>query len=250
MMYSAAFDLHDYCLKTKMYNLYQTVFEDVYKKSLFENKKLITENLLEVIPVVEKRKKNLYKNVGDFRERVDIYLKSNNSALRSIKFEDEVFKDVKFQGEFLKDALKQNGYKPHNTHSSIEITLAIRDWNKRHPDHFILSYKVIENVEKSFVDVHCLYHARNGLISMKYPVCRESALTELANVYFNRMDNVENITMTKRFWKYTPDISISEEHIDHVVEYSNLKTGFHLMKYLRKYNLRCYKKYSVIIREN
>ncbi|KAK9870080.1 hypothetical protein WA026_006176 [Henosepilachna vigintioctopunctata] len=362
LMSSAAFHLLSYYPKSKRYNLYRTVFEDVYKESLLENKNFITENLLEVIPDVEEREKwvekfenqveyikykrssvavvelkeqlkrcddiklreklleyivtscsinndydalldilklflkrfrntdgtvlynflrviydkfklneltdehwkyiheiiliqdirdlpihnpivlefskYLYKNGEDFGKMVDIYLKSRNFSLRNIKFKDDSFKDVTFQREFLKDALKQNRYKPHSSNSSVEITLAIRDWNKRHPDDLILvsgNKQVVEYVKKSIVDVQWHYHASDELLSMKYLVCRENVLTEFVNVYFNRMDNLENITMTKWFLKFKPDILILEEHIDHVVECLNIKTRFYLMKYLRKY---------------
>ncbi|KAK9870079.1 hypothetical protein WA026_006174 [Henosepilachna vigintioctopunctata] len=357
LMSSEVFYLLNNYPKTKRYNLYRTVFEDVYKKSLLENKNFITENLLAVIPDVEEREKwvekfenqvkyikykrsskavmelkeqlircdnitlraellgyivtscsinndydalldilelfhsrfrntdggtlcyflrviydniklnkltddhwkyihefiliqdirnlpiynpillefskYLYKNGRYFGEIVDLYLKSKIFSLRNIKF-----KDVKFQREFLKEALKQIGSKPHNTHSSIEITLALRDWNKRHPDDLILvseNKQVVEYVKKSIVDFPWNYHASNELLSMKYLVCRENVLTEFVNVYFNRKDNLEDITMTKWFLKYKPDILISEEHIDHLIECFNIKEQFHLMKYLRKY---------------
>ncbi|KAK9870082.1 hypothetical protein WA026_006177 [Henosepilachna vigintioctopunctata] len=182
-------------------------------------------------PIVLEFSKYLYKNGRDFGKMVDIYLKSDNFSLRNIKFED-----VEFQREFLKLTLKQNRFQRSDFHSSIEVTLAIRDWNKRHPHDFIFvseNKEIIESVKRS-INFDWVCYESDQCFSMNYLVCRENMYQHFTEVYFNGEGaRLENVTLTKWFLKYKPDIF--EEHIDHVFKCLFDKTTYCLTKFFKKY---------------
>ncbi|KAK9870081.1 hypothetical protein WA026_006175 [Henosepilachna vigintioctopunctata] len=183
-------------------------------------------------PIVLEYSKYLYKNGRDFGEMVPIYLKSQNFSLRNVNFKDETFKDIEFQREFLKLALEQYN---DNLHQATEIILAIRDWNKRHPYDIILvseKEEIVDRIKKS-VDVNWLHQRGDEFLSMKYLVCRENMSEEFTDIYFNHMNSLENVTMTKWFLKYKPDVF--QKYAHDVSECKTIMSNHSLLKLSRKY---------------
>lgn len=173
----------------------------------------------------------LHKSGKSFEEMIPLFLKCN-CHLSRYEFIDQ---DENFQKMFLELLLKyypELDQKNIEASKAIDIILAIKKWNKKHPNDSIICSNVQSMMITLQEEIKSSWMFWHGLKSVKYLICSENNTKDFEDLYFDNVNSSSDYTITKWFLKYKPEVF--QKYVDKT-HHCFIRDGKSLTGFLRKF---------------